>query len=654
MEVRHVPLKQRFYWLARSGTKTIFGFALMGSSELIKDTHRWKELFPRHKVDTDSLPYKLTYGTPLERVVRTTPFPYFHPQGAQGIVVFRKAPSDEVVKTPKATPKLKRQIKAKCQATMAEKSQSNEHEVSLVRWRRGKMKKSAAAKKKQQNACDEEGARASLKRKTPSSPVEDDSDIDLFQKLKQNVLEEDQGTGQRGKNLCSLKGNQHCIGNQESICRFNTIFIGQRARVNPKRGETQCFFCNEEAMNKKMQIRAGHAITRALTIFREKDSQIYEDALQRLSRFQDDLVRKEFEFRITRVDHRKTLKTARDVSATDRWRQVLTVRECPRKFTEEEEFHHAAEVRKQEKKLREKLPAIYSLGEGHRLRKDWQTLLASRFEDFAKFKSWAVCSSCSRLVPQKFLPGHVSQPARLKLAAANCKYCETRGAVGYWAPQPKDVPKRLRDIPGTVLDALRLFDVDIGLPDRAKAGYFAHTNMIRFRWHSRSVEDRLVDLKGNDWRAGRKAFRHLMQSTESSYRKFKDTHDVVLHNRDAQANARYEDPEQSMPMLPMRFIETVGLECCIWPHLYWRTDMCETYVRSMDSRRLARSKKRKRDAIRGDSEISDMEEKVSAKPKPRRTEGDELDCNSSSTGFEEESEELKGFSVNGPRFNTNL
>ena len=31
---------------------------------------------------------------------------------------------------------------------------------------------------------------------------------------------------------------------------------------------------------------------------------------------------------------------------------------------------------------------------------------------------------------------------------------------------------------------------------------------------------------------------------------------------------------------PANFLETVGLECAIWPHLYWRRDMCETYVRS--------------------------------------------------------------------------
>lgn len=34
--------------------------------------------------------------------------------------------------------------------------------------------------------------------------------------------------------------------------------------------------------------------------------------------------------------------------------------------------------------------------------------------------------------------------------------------------------------------------------------------------------------------------------------------------------------------MPANFLETVGLECAIWPHLYWRRDMCETYVRSQD------------------------------------------------------------------------
>ena len=39
---------------------------------------------------------------------------------------------------------------------------------------------------------------------------------------------------------------------------------------------------------------------------------------------------------------------------------------------------------------------------------------------------------------------------------------------------------------------------------------------------------------------------------------------------------------------PLNYVETVGLENAIWPHLYWTTEMCETYVRSIDERRQER------------------------------------------------------------------
>ena len=35
-------------------------------------------------------------------------------------------------------------------------------------------------------------------------------------------------------------------------------------------------------------------------------------------------------------------------------------------------------------------------------------------------------------------------------------------------------------------------------------------------------------------------------------------------------------------------MEEAGLECCLWPHLYWDKEYCETVIRGTDVRRLAR------------------------------------------------------------------
>ena len=35
-------------------------------------------------------------------------------------------------------------------------------------------------------------------------------------------------------------------------------------------------------------------------------------------------------------------------------------------------------------------------------------------------------------------------------------------------------------------------------------------------------------------------------------------------------------------------MEEPGIECCLWPHLYWNSDFCETIERATDVRRLER------------------------------------------------------------------
>ena len=47
----------------------------------------------------------------------------------------------------------------------------------------------------------------------------------------------------------------------------------------------------------------------------------------------------------------------------------------------------------------------------------------------------------------------------------------------------------------------------------------------------------------------------------------------------------------SQKSLPREFIESFGLECCLWPHLYWCTSMCETSVRHNDARRVHRQRR---------------------------------------------------------------
>ena len=61
--------------------------------------------------------------------------------------------------------------------------------------------------------------------------------------------------------------------------------------------------------------------------------------------------------------------------------------------------------------------------------------------------------------------------------------------------------------------------------------------------------------------------------------------------------------EEKTRKRPLRFIEEKGLECALWPHLYWDSNLCETVVRATDERRQAA----RRTGLSDDSDKSSAE-----------------------------------------------
>ena len=76
------------------------------------------------------------------------------------------------------------------------------------------------------------------------------------------------------------------------------------------------------------------------------------------------------------------------------------------------------------------------------------------------------------------------------------------------------------------------------------------------------------------------AYNYLVNSEQSSYKKFLEMRLSFM--------MRTEKPTTRQRRRPPSFLEEVGLECAMWPHLYWRTDMCESYERFTDVRRVRR------------------------------------------------------------------
>ena len=128
--------------------------------------------------------------------------------------------------------------------------------------------------------------------------------------------------------------------------------------------------------------------------------------------------------------------------------------------------------------------------------------------------------------------------------------------------------------------------------------------MMTFFWSKRSVRKKISKINDDEERTKAKnAYAFLKQSAESSYMKFNEDHAKFLRKH------KGKKISDRLRKRPLQFIKEVGLECAIWPHLYWRTDMCESYERATDSRRIERLAKKKRASLNDlDSTSSDENE----------------------------------------------
>ena len=145
-------------------------------------------------------------------------------------------------------------------------------------------------------------------------------------------------------------------------------------------------------------------------------------------------------------------------------------------------------------------------------------------------------------------------------------------------PQPSDQPEPLRDLNKRIIDALSPLKLDTGKHDRAEHGYRIHTCMVRFAWKPVTVKEAIKELPtSEDRKKARAARRFLLASAESAYKFYHDKHRNFLL-------AEWDGDDAAALKLPLRFIESVGVECAVWPHLYWSVAMCETKVRDADSR----------------------------------------------------------------------
>ena len=70
---------------------------------------------------------------------------------------------------------------------------------------------------------------------------------------------------------------EQCPGRSEAnACRFSTVSVGDKARMQPSRGQTRCCFCDADLLQKHLTTAPGkRAISNALEYFKQHDEEIY-------------------------------------------------------------------------------------------------------------------------------------------------------------------------------------------------------------------------------------------------------------------------------------------------------------------------------------------------------------------------------------------
>ena len=203
---------------------------------------------------------------------------------------------------------------------------------------------------------------------------------------------------------------------------------------------------------------------------------------------------------------------------------------------------------------------------------------AKHVELWCKEGSWAVCEQCGSVQARHLKENDTHRAGGPTIKA--CKNCAKPLEKRTWVPAPHEVPGPLRGLTEDVIRALRPLDIDCGPEWRAEFGYRFHSSMIRFSWAEDDVEDKIEMLPMEARIQARAACDFLMHSEVSSYGKFVDKHRHFWE--------KFPDPDAKRRKRPLQFIEEDGLECALWPHLYFDQRLCETRTRLSDIRRVRR------------------------------------------------------------------
>ncbi|CAK0844936.1 unnamed protein product [Prorocentrum cordatum] len=389
-----------------------------------------------------------------------------------------------------------------------------------------------------------------------------------------------------------------CRGAGDAMCPFSTANPGQPAYVK-KADKHLCSWCDPPRLRGMQGVKRNGLLTQ-LKVFREKDKAVFAKAEAILKEVFGDNYLAQLKKKTVR-QNQQAAKARRRTGKTN-WPTKLAKRrlvmesptvdeEARKKFrklalADLKKVENSFYKDKAERKLRgraDEVPKSKDLeppiGEAG------FSDLSKGLRSWAAKGSWGICKECHVLQPRPMHEIDMFLDASEEISKSACRRCNASREM--YVPLPDDVPGPLRGLSEDIVEALRPIEIDVGPETRSTDtfgrpnGYRKKVKMITFyfsKWH---VKDKIKELDDDAWRTAKKAYKYLLSCEESSYKRFHDMHEKFLrmHGEDAADRKRKR---------PYHFLQEVGLECALWPNLYWCTEMTETHEQWSDARREER------------------------------------------------------------------
>ena len=380
----------------------------------------------------------------------------------------------------------------------------------------------------------------------------------------------------RGHFQRSLATKRFCPGFDGEVCIFALAAGGGRAQI--QRGQAAaCFFCNPEAVAAKVDALGGrHEVAGLL-----KQLSPTAKAKALAERIPEDARANILNALQQGAAVRRPPPPASAHELQERWAAALGQRQRPnapatateKKIYREQVLADRARGRKHAGRAPERAVRGVEVCNSPPVPPAKRSARAAGLERWALRNAWAQCRACGQMLARDLTQKTLTRAQKVTVPASQCPTLSQHTSF-------KDVPAPLRGLSEAAARALSPLEVDVGFEQRAKhgMGYRVHTHMLRLRWKEQPVKKAIRKLADAEMRGKAKAARKYLRNAEDcAYQEFAREHKKFL--------AENPDADKALRRRRLAFLERPGLECALWPTLFWRTSMTFTQERATDPRR---------------------------------------------------------------------